>query len=54
VRSHLGLGRLHGRTGPATLGIENLRIAVAMASEMRMSYWTNLAEGELKKLADAV
>jgi hypothetical protein len=47
---HLGLGRLYGRTDAATLAVETLRVAEAMASEMGMSYWEILAEDEAKKL----
>ncbi|TMK76421.1 MAG: hypothetical protein E6G47_12710 [Actinobacteria bacterium] len=50
ARCHLGLGRLYGRAGPATLAIETLRMAVAMTSDMGMSYWKDLAEDEANKL----
>jgi class 3 adenylate cyclase/tetratricopeptide (TPR) repeat protein len=51
ARCHLGLGRLHGRSGSAALGLEVLRLAESMAAEMGMSYWRGIAAEEMRNVS---
>jgi class 3 adenylate cyclase/tetratricopeptide (TPR) repeat protein len=44
---HLGLGKLHGRTGDRPKAREHLSTAVTMYGEMGMAYWLEKAEREL-------
>jgi tetratricopeptide (TPR) repeat protein len=47
---HLGIGKLHRRSGNRRTAQEHLAIATAMYSEMDMSYWLGQAEAELREL----
>jgi hypothetical protein len=48
---HLGLARLHRRTGKREQAQEHLTTATTMYREMRMTYWLDRATTELKELA---
>jgi tetratricopeptide (TPR) repeat protein len=48
---HLGLGKLHKRTGKRELAQEHLTIATTMYREMDMRFWLEQAEAELHNLA---
>jgi tetratricopeptide (TPR) repeat protein len=48
---HLGLGRLYRRADNRDQAQEHLATATAMYAEMRMTYWLNQAETEMKSLA---
>src|SRR5262249_52865641 len=47
---HLGLGKMHHRTGDRGQAQEHLIIATAMYREMAMTYWLEQAEAELHPL----
>jgi tetratricopeptide (TPR) repeat protein len=47
---HLGLGKMHHRTGNPGQAQEHLTIATAMYGEMGMTYWLEQAEAELRQL----
>jgi hypothetical protein len=49
--SHLGLGKLYGRTGKREQAHEHLTAATTMYREMGMTYWLEKAEAELQELA---
>lgn len=44
AHSHLGLGRLYGRTGKREQAQEHLTTATAMYGEMGMTYWLEKLE----------
>jgi hypothetical protein len=44
---HLGLGKLHRRTGKRPLAQEHLTTATTMYREMGMTYWLEQAEAEM-------
>ncbi len=46
---HLGLGRLHRRTGEHTLAQEHLTVAKTMYDDMTMRFWVAQAETELAR-----
>jgi tetratricopeptide (TPR) repeat protein len=48
---HLGLGKLHRRTGKREQAGEHLTTATSMYREMGMSYWLAQAETETKEMA---
>jgi hypothetical protein len=48
---HLGLGKLHRRTGKREQAHEHLTIATAMYREMGMRFWLEQAETEMRALA---
>ena len=48
---HLGLGKLYRRTGKREQAQEHLTTATAMYREMRMTYWLEQAEAELRQFA---
>jgi class 3 adenylate cyclase/tetratricopeptide (TPR) repeat protein len=48
---HLGLGKLHRRTGKREQAEEHLRTAMTMYREMGMSFWLEQAEAETHLLA---
>jgi predicted ATPase/class 3 adenylate cyclase len=48
---HLGLGKLHARSGPRERAEQHLAIATAMFREMEMRFWLEEAERERKALA---
>ena len=48
---HLGLGKLHRRTGDPAEADEHLTTAAAMYREMGMTFWLVQAERETKELA---
>jgi hypothetical protein len=48
---HLGLARLHRRTGKREQAQEHLTTATTMYREMGMTYWLDRATTELKELA---
>jgi tetratricopeptide (TPR) repeat protein len=48
---HLGLGKLHLRTGQRELAHEHLTIATTMYREMDMQFWLEEAEEGMKELA---
>jgi len=48
---HLGLGKLHLRTGQREEAHEHLTIATTMYREMDMQFWLEQAEGGMKELA---
>ena len=48
---HLGLGRLHRRTGKREQAHEHLTTATSMYREMGMAYWLEQAESETKGMA---
>jgi tetratricopeptide (TPR) repeat protein len=48
---HLGLGKLHRRTGKREQAREHLSTTAAMYREMGMTYWLQQAEVEMKGLA---
>jgi hypothetical protein len=45
---HLGLGKLYHRTDKREQAQEHLATATTMYREMRMTYWLEKAEAELK------
>jgi hypothetical protein len=47
---HLGLGKLHRRTGDSVRANEHLTTAATMYREMDMSFWLEGAEAELRGL----
>jgi hypothetical protein len=47
---HLGLGKMHHRTGDPGQAHEHLAIATAMYREMGMTYWLEQAEAALRQL----
>ena len=47
---HLGLGRLHRRTGARERAAEHLTTAVALYREMDMPFWLEQAEAELREV----
>jgi tetratricopeptide (TPR) repeat protein len=47
---HLGLGKLHRRSGDLEQAQEHLTTAMAMYREMGMTYWPEQAEAELHQL----
>ncbi len=47
---HLGLGKLHRRTGKRQEAQEHLTTATTMYREMDMRFWLEQAEGEVKEL----
>jgi class 3 adenylate cyclase/tetratricopeptide (TPR) repeat protein/ribosomal protein L40E len=51
AHSHLGLGKLHRRTGKREQAQEHLTTATTMYREMGMTYWLDKAEVELQALA---
>ena len=48
---HLGLGKLHLRTGQREHAHEHLTIATTLYREMDMQFWLEQAEAEMKELA---
>jgi tetratricopeptide (TPR) repeat protein len=48
---HLGLGKLYGRTGKRQEAQEHLATAIAMYREIRMRFWWEKTEAELKELS---
>lgn len=46
ARCHLGLGRMHLRTGEASDGQTHLQLASTQLSALRMRYWTDQADAE--------
>jgi len=46
---HLGLGKLHRRTGNRGLAQEHLTTATAMYREMDMAYWLGQAAAEIQQ-----
>ena len=50
ARCHLGLGRLHRRTGDGPKARAHLTTAASMFREMDMRFWLEKAEAELKEL----
>jgi hypothetical protein len=44
---HLGLGKLHRRTGKREQAQEHLTTATTMYREMGMTYWLEKAEAEM-------
>jgi class 3 adenylate cyclase/tetratricopeptide (TPR) repeat protein len=48
---HLGLGKLHRRTGKREQAREHLTTATTMYREMDMRFWLEQAEGEVRALA---
>jgi class 3 adenylate cyclase/tetratricopeptide (TPR) repeat protein len=48
---HLGLGKLYRRTGKREQAQEHLTTATTMYREMRMTYWLEQAEAELRQFA---
>jgi len=50
---HLGLGKLHRRTGKREQAQEHLTLAMTMYREMGMTYWLEQAEKELGQCASA-
>ena len=49
ARSHLGLGKLHRRTGTPEQAQEHLTTATTMYRQMEMTYWAEKAEAEMGK-----
>jgi len=47
---HLGLGKLHWRTGKREQAQEHVVTAVTMYRDMGMTYWLELAEAETRQL----
>jgi len=45
---HLGLGKLHGRTGQRERAQEHLTTATTMYREMDMRFWLDQADAELR------
>jgi len=45
---HLGLGKLHRRTGDLVRAREHLTTATLMSREMHMGFWLEKAEAELR------
>jgi tetratricopeptide (TPR) repeat protein len=50
AHSHLGLGKLYGRTGERQEARNHLTTATTMYREMNMGFWFEIAEAELKGL----
>ncbi len=48
---HLGLGKLHRRTGKRDQAREHLTTATTMYREMDMRFWLEKAEAEMRELA---
>jgi len=48
---HLGLGKLHRRTGKRVAAQEHLTTATTMDREMDMHFWLEQAEAEIATLA---
>ena len=48
---HLGLGKLHRRTGKPEQSREHLATATTMYREMDMRFWLEKAEAELEELS---
>jgi len=48
---HLGLAKLHRRTGKRTESDEHFAAATSMYREMGMTYWLEKAQREMKELA---
>jgi hypothetical protein len=45
---HLGLGKLHKRTGNQQQAQEHLTVAISMYREMGMTYWLEKAEAQFR------
>jgi tetratricopeptide (TPR) repeat protein len=50
AHSHLGIGKLYGRTGKREQAQEHLTSAMTMYREMDMRFWLEQAEAEMKAL----